>query len=137
QAFGGASLTGPEASGGVREGRPPWMGPPLLRRRSTFLSEVWLEGQPPGASDAETCAAGQHQIQFGARIAAQLDLAFGRELALFRSRWRIAELGHSRPQDFANERLDCSWSHAQELALVAKRIDALPTLRSAFLAGAL
>ena len=117
----------------VREPEEPWWPP----ARPTFLAGAWLDGDLPQLAARELAAAGQWQLRHGAAVSAYLDLALGRELALFTVRGGVKELGHPRPEDFALERLGCSWSHLQELIQIAKHLADLPVLRAMYRAGLL
>ena len=67
---------------------------------------------------------------------AALSLALGSALhRLFTSLGGCAPLGHSRREDFARARLGISWSACKELRSIARGLDSLPVLRSAYLSG--
>src|SRR5262245_20014861 len=68
---------------------------------------------------------------------ARLRLHFGRVLALFGCKHALTKLGFVRMSNYARERLGISGSEAEVTHRVANRLDGLPLLREAFLAGRL
>src|SRR4051812_36400840 len=69
----------------VRETPASWGRTP----RAPFLSPAWTSGDLPALPPAELALAGLRQLRHGAALEAYLDLALGREVALFMSRWSI------------------------------------------------
>ena len=102
---------------------PPWEAWRSAARRASFLPGAWLEGDLPALPPRELAAAAQWQLRHAAALAARLDLALGAEVAAFRKRWRIEQLGCARQEDFAQEHLGVSWSHLAELRQIVERLN--------------
>ena len=120
--------------------------PPEARRISAALA--WQVGQKrlavlspdsPLARDPARQAARflDRCLRDLAREEARSRLRLGRLLAEFGRRGAMTKLGFVRMSNYSRERLGISGSDAEVTARVARRLEELPVLREAFLAGAL